>query len=197
MSEQDAMQPSPAALPPVPPTQPGAIPLAQPRSLWPTVLGIVAVILAGLGLLSLMWQMAALLFGVGHAPATQPAAGQPSKLALAVLTPAHTILVVVLLAGGIGLLRRRRWSARALLAWGIADAVLTVAALTYTLLNMPQVQEQMRRQNPAMQPMAGNVAGAFFLGIMCFGMVVGLTPPVFAIVWFRRANIRSEVAAWA
>jgi uncharacterized membrane protein YjfL (UPF0719 family) len=111
--------------------------------------------------------------------------------------PLWIALTLLLLIGGIGLANRRRWSARAMVIWGIGDLVLTLVSFGGTLLTLPTFQQQMSQQNTAMPPGFG---GAFMVGFMvsmCFGAAIGLVPPVFVLVWFGRRKIKDEVAGWA
>jgi hypothetical protein len=177
-----------------PPTQAGPIPVEPPRSKWPTVLGIIAIVLAVLGLLSLLGQVLVLL--VPHPPsASQPAVLEPPAAVKAIITPLWAAVSVLLLVGGIALVNRRRWSARALVGWAIGDLLLTLVGFGGMLLNTPASQ-QMSQQNAAMPPGYGGVGTMFFMTMMCFGTAIGLTPPIFALVWFGRKKIRDEVARW-
>lgn len=196
MATDDPIQPPQVPPPAAPPTRAGPIPVALPPSKWPTVLGTIAIILAALGLLSLIGPIVARF-------APKPPTSQPTPPIMlpatwtAVGMPLHVTLSILLLIGGIGLLTRRRWSARAMRIWGIGDLLLTIVGLVFTLVAIPAYQQQMQQQNPSMS----QVPGGAFLGIMlvsmCFGGVISLAAPVFALIWFSRRKIRDEVATWA
>jgi hypothetical protein len=194
MAGQEPIEPPPVPLA-APPTRAGAIPIEPPRSTWPTVLGIIAIVLAVLGLLSLLGQ--AVMLVVPHPPAaSQPAYPEPPAVVKAIVTPMWAALSVLLLVGGIGVANRRRWSARALVGWAIGDVVLTLVGLGGTLMSMPAVQQQMSQQNAGMPPGFGGVFMVGLMVAMCFGAAFGLVPPVFALVWFGRRKIKDEVAGW-
>jgi hypothetical protein len=191
MDAQDPVDP-----PIAPPTFAGPVPVEPPRSKWPTVLGIIAIILAGIGLLSIVGQFIAQQIPQPSTAATQPAYPEPPAGVQAIMTPSWLVVSALLLVGGIGLLNRRRWSVRALIVWAIGDVVFTLAGTVGTLINLPTFQQQMRQQNAGMPPGAGGMFEAIFIGAMCFGSVVGFAPPIFALVWFRRRKIKDEVAGW-
>ena len=117
---------------------------------------------------------------------------------LAACEIASAALAVWLLVAGIGVLRRRRWSRRAILAWAIARMAEAVPAAVLAYL-IAQGQLGAMMDSPQAAAVPGGIAvfirGAGLLG---FGWTLALAwaMPVFVLVWFTRRRVREEVAAW-
>jgi hypothetical protein len=182
--------------PVAPPTRASPISIGRTQGKWPTVLGIIAIVLALLALLSFAGQLLT-RFVPRPAGASQPAAIAPPQAWTAIASALGVILALLLLIGGIGLVRRSRWSARVLTVWALGALVLAVVGLTVTGLNLSAIEDEMRRQNPSMPPVASGVMHAVLLGSLCFGTLLSLVPPVFTLIWFGRGSVKAEVAAWA
>jgi hypothetical protein len=179
--------PGPSA---APPTSPGVVTALKPASTWPMVVGIIAVVLGGFGILGGIWGIVApLIMGRMFAAASQdvqmidPAIGLP----LAVLGLA---LACMLAAGGIGLLRRRRWAVPVLLWWSWLKVVFSTASLLITIPVTLKAVDAAGANSP--MPMMPIIMASLVLGLLWAWAL-----PVFIIIWFRRGVIRGEVAGWS
>lgn len=183
--------------PPVPPDAAPTEPLPYAYSVvpskWPTAVGVISIIYAGLILLSTsintvqqFWQAASNRDMMAALPSWYGA----YQAATTILRMA---LGVLLLVGGILLLRRRPASRGLHLAWAWGAAALTVLGFAIALWMMPVVEREVQR---AMPPGAGPMAtGAVWIGVIG-GFVIGLVYPIFVLAWFHRGRIRQEVALW-
>ena len=122
--------PVPQALPLAPPTEPGELSLSARRSVWPMVLGIIAVVFGGFATLGGLWGAVApfVMDGFARLLAQMPSApGQdPAKMfeamgeyryLLMATSLASTAVAVLLLVAGIALMRRRPSARRLCMAW--------------------------------------------------------------------------------
>ena len=102
-----------------------------------------------------------------------------------------------LLSLGIGVLQRRRWGARMITSWSIAKMLFVLAQGGFNL-RMQQFQfEALMEQPGAEAPFDPMILGTTIGAItMVLGVVWGWALPVFLLIWFHRAAIRSEVAQW-
>lgn len=186
-----------------PPAPPAAVPPPPPRA-WPMVIGIIAIILGALGALGGCVGMAVTPF-LRVIEKVVPAGQAPQLEGLAELVPSMLILAfaglviaVLLLIGGIGLVRRRRWGMTACLAWAVVKIIFVVAHNVFGyLVNVAQFEQ--------IETMTGNAGGPplpveFFAGMgalgACFGIAWGWALPIFMLIWFTRRKIRDEVREW-
>lgn len=206
MTDSGPLEPSaertPIAQPasPTPPTTPPPYAPPPTRSTWPTVLGIIAIILGVMGILGAFGQIvyammrSAIKLPPGQGPdwtTMQPPV--PWLVVSCILSLAMGILV---LGGGIGLTQRRRWSVPSIRIWAVAHILFLVVNMivTYTSLAgaLQKVQQDAATTGaPPQAMMAGMVAG------MCGGVLFGISPPIFALIWFARRKIKDEVVTWA
>lgn len=196
----DSIDPPPAAVPLTPPTAPGVA--EAPKSVWPTVLGIVCIVFGVGGLLMGLWGVVApFLFSQFAEAMTMDIAPEELEAMRAQMFSGLAIsalglpVAALLLASGIGLVRRRPGAVRLLQWWAGLKIVYTlVAMLAGIWLQQEQIQAQMRAQGPNGPP------EAFILAIMIVSLVVGIAwgwaLPAFVLAWFARRPIREEVATW-
>ena len=204
-----------------PPLDPTWLPPAPRQSVWPTVIGIITIIVGVVGIvqyglcapigLGMVGALGGVFERLGQ---SQPGTGMELQAAQFdamavylvpnfVVTCTAAILAIMLLVGGIGLVRRRTWSPRTLVLWGIlrifqAAPYAMVGYLANTA--MFQAMEDAAVSGP---PGPGQMFPGFFaimhaLGMA--GMVVQLlwfwALPVFVLIWFSRPKIRREVSTW-
>lgn len=196
---------------PVPPTR---VEAAPPRpAVWPTVIGIIAIVVGAMG--AMANGCGGLVGGViivvvadrlrGNALIDPVTVAQMDVLrghmGLTVTSAVAALaLAAVLLAGGIGLAKRRRWSRRVLLVWAVLRIIHGVPAmyLAYAL-NSAQLN--------AMEAAARDAGSAIPTGMFAVMRTMGLAGsavmlmwtwalPVFAIVWLSRAAVKDEVHRW-
>lgn len=193
--------------PAAPPTEPGPVGNAAPSpSAWPTVLGVIAIVFGVLGTLGGAWGALVPLFprflgprAVTSSPAFESLHAMeswyPLTVALALLALA---LALLLLAGGVGLLRQRRWGVATCRAWAGLKIVLVAitTAVTFAMQQrvvLPAVQAQATATGPA--PSGAIFTATLYAGAG-FSLMWGWALPVFVLIWFGRRRVREEVAAW-
>jgi hypothetical protein len=187
MSDQPPVTPYPAA----PPTQPGALPVAEPATKWPTVLGIIGIIVGVLGAMSAAWGIVSFSLFPEMMRAMPPeavAAMEKMKGLTIALSAVGLPVAVLLLASGIGLVRRRRWSVSTAKIWAALRILVAIAGSVGGVL----MQDAMMQGNPGM---AGMPAG-FMRTMQMIGFAWGCGLPVFFLIWLSRAKIKAEVASW-
>ncbi|HSW46695.1 MAG TPA: hypothetical protein VLM89_14125 [Phycisphaerae bacterium] len=197
MSPDNQQQPagSQYPYPSTPPIQPGGLTMEAEPSKWPTVIGIIAVVLAAIGILG---GVCGLVQSFVPRPGMPAGAGGPAMEFH--VTPMMTVLAVVgfafsagLLAIGIGLLKRRPWSVTLARFWAPLSILLAVCNFFVVHAMQKQMFEAMADQGtPVPQGMAGGIAA----GSAACGLMFGCAFPVFMLIWFARRKIKDEVAGW-
>lgn len=183
-----------------PPTMAGEVMVEYGRSSsWPTVFGVIGIVVSGWGLLSsgcglLMMAGLAGAMGLGQQMSQQLQTAGVTGVALAVGVAKSVLimaLAVYLLVACIGLLRRARSGAEHLTRW----AWLRIAAFVVTT-----ILELVTTNYGHLQQQAGQNSMAFIGGFMVIGVLLALVFalwfPVLVLIWFRREVIRDEVAGW-
>jgi len=168
-----------------PPTQASPVFSTEPPSKWPVVVGVIAIVLSALGLFGGVCGLAMLSLAK---PFMQKMPNMPADVmeitpALIGMTAVNLGLSVILLAVGIGLLKRRAWSVRLGKVW----AVVNIIAVIVNIIVAPRMATAQ----------SGNQAEAVgaSVGMFC-GAIFSLAFPVFLLIWLFRARIKQEVASW-
>ena len=178
-----------------PPTQ--APPPLVRASVWPTVVGIIGIIYASLGLFGTFCGLAFLFILLSYAdwlesfgiPEQEVQEMQASMSPVSWTVPASVVglaLASLLFVGAVRLLRRQASGARLCALWSWIIIPWTIIATVITLVfhfNTP-----VPSSGPAQQ------IGAAIVTVI--GTVIGLVLPVFMVIWFSRVTIKSQVAQW-
>ncbi len=202
------------------PTEPAALATPAVQSTWPIVIGIIAIVFASLaifqngicapiGLLmtgvfsSMMEDMSGPTQGAMEAQVAQMDAIKayvPHSLAVSL---AMTAAGIVLLVGGVQLVKRRYRSRTTITAWAVLKMVLALPAAYVSYLSS---QAQFAAMAKAAADDPGGVGqappGFFSLleGLGVVGAVITLlwywALPVFMLIWFARRPIQDEVRTW-
>lgn len=180
-----------------PPTMPGT--LGPRRTTWPSVLGVITIVLGSLGILSGLWTAVSPLFAdlfVGLVPGGQSGMESVASyawlmVALGVMTMGRAGLEIM---AGVAVYRRRGGARRLVFAWAWVAIVLSfVGAIATYLMQM----EQFRVMSEKGMPMPAGLSGVIGVFSAVIAVAWGCLFPVFALVWFSRRVIREEVRAWA
>jgi uncharacterized membrane protein SirB2 len=166
------------------------------------VIGIISIVLGVLGVLGGLFNAIGAAFS-GWAMSVMPRDDAASRAMLEVMerwrpwqigVGAALVLVAgLLLASGIGMLLRRRWSVRAAWAWIVLKMVVVTASAAVTGL---QQRDQMTAMAQAGAPFPGGFAGAMGIFSALLYWLWGALYPGFLCVWLARGTIRRRVAAW-
>ena len=175
----------------------------QPRA-WPMVVGVIAIILGALGALGgcigtvFTPFAAAMIRFVPEAQRGGLGAIEQMVPTLLVMALLGLVLAVLLLIGGIGLVRRRPYGVMICLIWSVLKLVYVVVnSVIGYLINLSQMEHIEAMQRTAgVQAVPAEVFGAIGAFGACFGIVWGWALPIFMLIWFSRSAIRSEVRAW-
>ena len=192
MSEPD---PQPLA----PPTHPGAIAAPVRPSNWPTVIGIIAIVLGAGGILVGLWGAAAPLlmrwfsWAMIQGQAESLQAWLPWTVSSSLAAAAVAILLLV---GGLKLVKRNPAAPRLLRLWAILKLLVAVFMTIVGILV----------QNDQFEAIQGST-GAMPLGPGFFDLMAGIgvvlsvvwygALPVFMLIWFARKKSKAEVAGWS
>lgn len=213
MTTDDPMDDLPVlqALPVAPPTQPGELGLSARRTVWPMVLGIIAVVFGSLGTLGGLWgaiapfvmgAFADLFAKMPSAPGQHPAkvfeAMSEYRYWMMAASLVSTAVAAWLLVAGIVLLKRGASARRLCMVWAVLKMPTVVAAGIVGMLPQMESFDTMiaAQTGPAPQGVRiGMMIGLVFGGL--FALIWGWALPVFFLVWFSRGKIKAETAGWA
>ncbi len=195
-----------------PPQQPGEIP-AQP-STWPTVLGIISIVLASLGILTNLCGgvaavfMPAIMGAIGDAaPKDDPMIKVQVELAhrFMAFNLANAVIViglgVILLSAGIGLARRRRTAVGKVKLWAIGRIIWSIPAAYATYVITDESLKMMQQAAAdSGKPMPGGGFATFMAAMgpisAAINFAIWCAVPIFMLIWFSRGKIKSETSRW-
>ncbi len=190
-----------------PPTVPGPLGKPPSRPVWPTPIGIISIVFGAGGVLSGLygagapWLVSSMSSWAKYTPTTTTtaqfdpfAAMRNWAISLTIVSGLGVLVAAMLLAGGIGLLQRKSWSATLLFWWAIVRIPLAIA-LTVVTIGMQQEQmTAMSQQSGAALP------AAFASGFVWFGSILSIAwycaYPTFIIIWMTRSAVRADVRKW-
>jgi hypothetical protein len=166
-------------------------------SRWPVIFGVVGILTAGISLLVGGCDMflPANMLGTVAPSSLLPQAPSSLQRWSRLLDIGGYALAGLLLAASIGLLRRRAWSVRAAIYWAAIKSVFAIGDTVVTTITFWRAIPWLQRQLPP-GSLTPRVTGTLLAGVVSISLVLGLSTPVFVLVWFRRAKIRQEVATW-
>jgi hypothetical protein len=185
---------------PVPPLQTVQLPEKPPS--WPTVFGVVGIILASLGLLNgccglgspfLMDWFASFLEGqegVREQDLRAMRASVPPTLWIVPASLVGIMLSVILMIGAIRLIQRRSSGVGLCKFWAWFTIPWSLVGFIVGVYFQMQVPTDAQRMGAA-----GQYLGLAFGG--CMVLVLGVGLPLFALFWFMREPVRAEIQVWA
>lgn len=110
----------------------------------------------------------------------------------------------VLLAAGIGLVKRRGWGRTACMVWAVPKMLFVIinSVLTHLVQQTQfEAMQDMLAQDPnipaAMPGIMSGVMQAFGVVAVLLGILWGWALPVFVLIWFSRGKIKDEVSGWS
>lgn len=194
-----------AGLPTAPPTQPLVIARPAPRSSWPAAIGIISIVFGAFGVLQSLWGVLSPLLWrllVSLAPQEQ---GMPFmqmtqkwQTWTVISSLVAMVLAVLLLAVGVGLIKRRAWAISAGRAWAMLKIPWVVVGALFGCMIARESFDAIEQQDPAaMSAMPGVFSDLMVILSLAFGVVWGCAFPVFLLIWFSRRRVKDEVVHWA
>lgn len=190
-------------LPAAPPQRPGRLPVR--RTVWPTVLGVIAIVYAGLMMLcnvsgfivsTLYKWLAGFLGSMGQPDrAIEITADVADKYQAMFIV--YSILAIGaslwLLLASISLVKRRPGSSRSIIAWSIVEFVLQCASIGLQVVLTKAVADVLRGEGLGRQ-----ATETYVMAVIngCSMLVVSIALPIFMLIWFSRAKIKAEIASW-
>ncbi len=178
----------------------------ESRPAWPTVIGIIAVVLGGLGVVGGLWgtigPLLAGLLSPQVAPTERPTfeVTQQWRAWTIPLSLLSSMVAAGLVLAGITLLRRRAQARQMCLIWAAAKLALVIASTAIYYRIARQIVE-LTAEQAAHAPRIASVAGRQFAELeatvgLSFGVAWGVALPIFLLIWFTRDHTREEVARW-
>lgn len=185
-----------------PPTRPGDFTASQAISLWPTAIGIIAIVFGALAVLGELagWAAVFLLDTFPSAVPQTQATAMEAVNQLGFWAVANSLLCMgaaaLLVAVGVGLLKRRQWGVRTGRVWACFKIMLVPAdaAVTYPLVKVQC--EAAFRQMSGIPGMPTQTTELMTFGAVAWVLVWGWALPVFLLIWLARRKIKAETSAW-
>jgi hypothetical protein len=207
--------PIPPFTPLAPPTTPGEMVLPAQRSVWPIPVGIVVIVLSVWTVLS---AMGTLMTGFGGSFMAASAGTGEEEIAMMQVMADHKWHFIVAgamlfvaaglgIAGGIGLLVRKRWGVVVLFVFGfwklLASAVHAVGQASFmaAMMNVSMPTASLPGSPPSPPPPPppppppGMVSG-MTIGMGVFYFIAGAVLPAFILIWLWMPNIRKDYKQW-
>lgn len=197
----------PTQMPPplTPPIQPGPLarpagysPYSSPIPVWPTVIGILAIVLGSLGLLGGIWGAVSplvmkTLFQNMAVDPNMPYFSEKWTQWTIMSSVVSSAVAVVLIVAGAGMLKRTAWSPRVARIWAVIKMVFVIVNVVLAF----QIQ-QSTMETIAQTGGPRTVVNVSFLTIpgIFVGLVWGWALPVFLLIWFGRASMKEQVSKW-
>lgn len=203
--------PSPISIAPGdhPPTFAGAVVApAHAQSNWPTVIGVLSMVLGALGALN---SLSTLFFGVlgawffetvGVAQDPQFAASYQSTRENGGIMVTHGVVALLLgcllFFAGLRVNQRRTSGVMLSKVWAWCKIAFSIfAGITTAMMNMAQIDSTKQQLSaPGVPAFLVNIIGPTMVLIVVFSFLWLIAYPVFTLVWFRRPRVREMTATW-
>jgi hypothetical protein len=197
------MPPFPPPTPAMPPTARASAPHAPSRSTWPIVLGVIAIVFGALGMLKGIWGLLTPLFMDAMADMMPDESAAPFEVMekwasyFAAMYTATILAAGVLLAAGIGLVKRLQWGVTAVWLWVFVRIVVAVGEAVLGSQAQHEQLTAMAQQDPSLQGMGSDFASGMAALTLVVTLLWGCALPVFMLIWFLRKKIKAEVTGWS
>lgn len=197
---------APAGATPIPPSAP-----SSGGTKWPKVIGIIGLIIGILGVCSAPMQFLGYagsklqLNDIPGAGSVQDEIGTylSSFFRFTILSSVVSLLLAgALILGSVFLLKRRRKSVPLLQVWavvsGIVAIVMSIFTYRFTKQQMTIMFRGMEEDMGASEAQVSSAIGEVVSALAAFGgLIWALALPVFLLIWFARAKIRTETQEWS
>lgn len=191
--------------PEAPPSVPVPVRPVELRATWPTLLGVVSIVMgvAGMfmGLASLM-SIWAVKISASVSPGMQDEMlAVPRKWMWWTITSGliSAGVAAMLLAGGIGIAMRRRWGVRVQQVWAVvklAWSPIVVGMAVMVQMEQMQVTKAMMAKQSASAPAFMGAMEPVTYVMMVFMLLWMIALPVASLVWLRTEKAKREISGW-
>lgn len=171
---------------------------------WPTIIGVIAVIFGSLGALGgcMGSVMMPLMPKLNEMLSEVVPKGRSTGLEafdevgpwLSALSLVSILIALLLLVGGIGLLRRRPRSAGVCRTWAVVKMLFVVVNAYVGMI--VQVRNFEAMQADPNMPMFSGFADIMGVMVFIFTLLWGWALPIFLLIWLARRSVRDEIATW-
>lgn len=171
------------------------------RGVWPTVLGVIAIVFGVLGALANAWSAYGAIFNPAANTAGFPteAGRQAAQAVVARFAPISAPLAVVgvllslmLLVAGVALIRRHPDAVRLARLWAVIKIVVSIVGWGVAFLTFRAMEPVIREHIPQ----GAGVAIGFQRVFVVVGLLWTLALPVFVLLWTGRGAVREQVRTW-
>jgi len=190
---QQSPTPAPAAGEPMNVYPAPGVSGAGAKPVWPTVVGIISLCLAGLGSLMTIVGQIFQAFAADFQPpqqrdmlANMPDWHQAYQWSIALIGIA---IYVMLAIGGVMLLKRRRVGRTLHVAYALVGIVLAIVGTVVGLI----LVDYMQFDGPEEMQTITKVTS---MGGIIIGLFISLAYPVFLLIWFARPKVKAETRLW-
>jgi hypothetical protein len=185
-----------------PPIVPGSAREAARPKVWPTVIGVIAIVFGVLGALGGCGGLVILpLVGWMSAQFPPEAAGSFAGMlewrgALLVMYAAMLALGVLLAVGGVRLSRRRPGGVKIIRWWAWLKILFALGSAPITILMQVEQFETMEETTGETMPFDDTTMIVILVGGAIVGAIWYCLLPAFMLIWFSALKIRNDVAQW-
>ena len=187
----------------IPPQHPGEIGRPEQPATWPTVIGVISIVLGSGACLGGAWGFFAPQFMkmmADQMPQDQAelfSTMQGWTTWIFIRSALTVVIALVLLVAGIDLVRRRARGIKLGRVWAVLKMIFAVVG---SYVGFFIQQEQLRQMSQQISQQNLPIGGSFFalMGVVgvVFGILWSCAYPVFLLIWFSRAKVRSEYTRW-
>jgi len=191
------------AAPAAPPVRPGELGAPQRFSAWPGVIGVIAIVLGALGAVGGLYGILAPWI-VEEIASIMPSGTEdmldavresaPWLVGASIIT---TGVAALLLAVGVGLVKRRRWAVGTCRAWAVLKMVWVLANTVVGYYVQQASLSAISERTPTAAQMSPEFVDAMVVVGLIIGVAWGWALPVFLLIWLGRGKIKAETSAWA
>ncbi|MFQ5491092.1 MAG: hypothetical protein ACE5GE_10250 [Phycisphaerae bacterium] len=166
------------------------------------MLGMIGIILGALGMLGGLWGMLSPLIvsfmSSRMPPGAEHAFDATERIKTWIVAGSILGLLVagLLLAGGVGLLRRRLWGVSCYRFWAVLKILLVAINLGVAIAMHATTVEILQSSSPQGSVIPPGLASFMTVIIPALTLIWGWALPVFMLIWLARTKIKAETATW-
>lgn len=151
-----------------------------------TVIAAIAIAMGALGLMALLKTAVELLIGRAGVTGDLMNANSAFRIWTYISVPLSLALTSLLIAGGIGLLRLKKWARKAIIIWCISGMILAIPALAINLSIVPTMAQTMARNN-----MPQNIMRITLIATFVVSAAISLGMNIAFLIVLTRGNVKA------